>query len=195
MTQLTLVFASRNANKLKEIQGFLPEVRLISLDEAGIVDDIPEPGQTLEENALYKARYVYEKCGLSVFADDSGLEVAYLNGEPGVCSARYAGPQRSDEDNMDLLLRRLPAEVSRSAAFKTVIALILNGEEHVFNGEVPGSILHEKRGNQGFGYDPLFVPDGHHRTFAEMSLDEKKALSHRTRAVKQMVSFIQGKLK
>lgn len=189
----TLVFATHNQHKLLEVKKLLPEtIRLKSLTDISFTDEIEETADTLEGNALLKARYVYQKTGLNCFADDSGLEVTSLHGAPGVYSARYAGPQKNDQDNMDKLLFELKNKENRSACFKTVIALILNGQEHVFIGQVDGEIISEKRGDQGFGYDPVFVPNGFHQTFAEMSPEEKNAISHRAEAVKKLVSFLQG---
>lgn len=189
----TLVFATHNQHKLLEVKKLLPEtIRLKSLTDISFTDEIEETADTLEGNALLKARYIYQKTGLNCFADDSGLEVASLHGAPGVYSARYAGPQKNDQDNMDKLLCELKNKENRSACFKTVIALILNGQEHVFIGQVDGEIISEKRGDQGFGYDPVFVPNGFHQTFAEMSPEEKNAISHRAEAVKKLVSFLQG---
>lgn len=189
----TLVFATHNQHKLLEVKKLLPEtIRLKSLTDISFTDEIEETADTLEGNALLKARYIYQKTGLNCFADDSGLEVASLHGAPGVYSARYAGHQKNDQDNMDKLLFELKNKENRSACFKTVIALILNGQEHVFIGQVDGEIISEKRGDQGFGYDPVFVPNGFHQTFAEMSPEEKNAISHRAEAVKKLVSFLQG---
>lgn len=189
----TLVFATHNQHKLLEVKKLLPEtIRLKSLTDISFTDEIEETADTLEGNALLKARYIYQKTGLNCFADDSGLEVTSLHGAPGVYSARYAGPQKNDQDNMDKLLFELKNKENRSACFKTVIALILNGQEHVFIGQVDGEIISEKRGDQGFGYDPVFVPNGFHQTFAEMSPEEKNAISHRAEAVKKLVSFLQG---
>lgn len=189
---MKICFASHNQNKLNEIGQMLPEGwELVGLDAIGITEDIPEPGATIEENSLLKAQYVWERKGIPVFADDTGLEVASLNGEPGVFSARYAGPQRDANDNMDLLLQRLDTKTDRSAAFKTVITYIDGkGTQHAFEGRVEGKIITEKRGAKGFGYDPIFVPDGYEVTFAEMDSQEKNRISHRARAFEHFLRFL-----
>jgi XTP/dITP diphosphohydrolase len=188
---LRLVFASHNNNKAKEIQSIMPQgVHVLSLDDIGCEEDIPETGETLEENALLKARYVWEKFGMNCFADDTGLLVDALNGEPGVYSARYAGAQKDPNDNMDLLLSKLGDSDYRNARFKTAMALILHGEEYVFNGTVEGHIINEKRGNEGFGYDPIFEPENSGKTFAEMNMTEKNQMSHRARALEKMIHFL-----
>ena len=163
----------------------------------GITEDIPEEQPTLEGNALQKARYIYERTGLSCFADDTGLEVEALNGAPGVYSARYAGPAKCKEANMDKLLQELEQRgaENRKARFRTVIALILDGEEYLFEGEVQGEITHEKSGTKGFGYDAIFRPTNYSTTFAEMDLDEKNTISHRGRAVQQLVNFLNDRVK
>lgn len=188
---LRLVFATHNCNKAKEIQTIMPQgVHVLSLDDIGSEEDIPETGETLEENALIKARYVWEKFGMNCFADDTGLLVDALDGEPGVCSARYAGAQKDPNDNMNLLLSKLDQKENRTARFKTAMALILHGEEHVFIGTVEGRITHKKRGSKGFGYDPIFEPEEQQKTFAEMSLEEKNTMSHRARALEKMILFL-----
>lgn len=188
---LRLVFATHNTNKAREIQTLMPQgVHILSLDDIGCEEDIPETGSTLEENALLKARYVWGKFGISCFADDTGLEVDALNGEPGVYSARFAGEAKDADANMDLLLNKLGENTNRTARFKTAMALILHGEEHVFDGIVEGQITHERRGTEGFGYDPIFEPEGKERTFAQMSLEEKNSMSHRARALEKMIHFI-----
>jgi XTP/dITP diphosphohydrolase len=164
----------------------------VSLDALGITEEIPETAPTLEGNALMKARYVYEKTGRNCFADDTGLEVEALNGEPGVYSARYAGVEKSPEKNMALLLQKLQGETNRRALFRTVIALIFEDKEYLFDGIAKGEIIDEKRGEEGFGYDPVFVPDGHQRTFAQMNLEEKNTLSHRAKAFEAMRNFLQN---
>jgi len=166
---------------------------LVSLADAGFYDEIPETAATIEGNALLKAQFMADKQPLACFADDTGLVIPALNGEPGVYSARYAGPARDANDNMDLVLQKLEDADDRSAYFITVIALWINSEMHVFEGRVNGTILKEKRGNAGFGYDPIFQPEGEQRTFAEMSAGEKNGLSHRGRALVKMVAFL-GKL-
>jgi XTP/dITP diphosphohydrolase len=188
---MKLVFASNNKNKILEIRHQLPsDIELLSLEDIGCHEDIPETADTIEGNAILKADYITKNYGYDCFADDTGLEVDALNGEPGVYSARYAGEQKNPDDNMDKLLRELDGNVERSARFKTVIALNLNGQQHLFTGIVNGSITIQKAGNQGFGYDPIFVPLGLNRTFAEISLDEKASLSHRGRAVAQLIDFL-----
>lgn len=188
---LRLVFATHNNNKAKEIQSIMPQgVHVLSLDDIGCDEDIPETAETLEENALMKARYVWEKFGMNCFADDTGLLVDALNGEPGVYSARYAGPQKDPNDNMDLLLSKLGETEKRTARFKTAMALILHGEEHVFDGTVEGKIIYEKKGTEGFGYDPIFEPENSGKTFAEMTMPEKNGMSHRARALEKMIHFL-----
>lgn len=188
---LRLVFATHNTNKAREIQSIMPNgVEILSLEDIGCEEDIPETGDTLTENALQKARYVYSKFGLNCFADDTGLEVTMLNHAPGVYSARYAGPERDANANMDLLLENLLDHSDRSARFKTSIALIIHGEETLFDGMVEGKIGMEKVGTEGFGYDPIFYPEESTRTFAEMSLNEKSEQSHRARAFKKMIAYL-----
>lgn len=187
---MELVFATNNANKLEEVQAVIgPQIRLKTLDEIGCQEDIPETGNTFQDNAAQKSQYLLDHYRRDGFADDSGLEVYALNGEPGVISARYSG-SRDMEQNMALLLQKLEGQTDRRACFRTVISLRLNGEHHLFEGRVEGRILHEQVGNKGFGYDPLFVPDGYDRTFAEMEMNEKTAISHRTRAVNLMAEFL-----
>ena len=188
---MELVFATQNPNKAKEIEAKLGEgFKIAGLDQLGITEEIPETAPTLEGNALMKARYVYEKTGRNCFADDTGLEVEALNGEPGVYSARYAGLQKNADDNMALLLNKLQGQANRKAQFRTVIALIINGQEHLFEGTATGNIIEEKQGVECFGYDPIFVPEGHTRTFAQMTLDEKNQLSHRAKAFDKMKKFL-----
>lgn len=188
---MKLVFATQNLNKLKEIQQLVPPaVEVISLRDLDCNEDIEETGATLEENALLKARFIYEKFGLDCFADDTGLEVEALNGAPGVYSARYAGKEQDANRNMDKLLAELGDANNRRAAFRTVIALLIGGKEYLFEGAVHGAITREKRGAAGFGYDPVFLADGHSKTFAEMSAAEKNSISHRARAVNKLVDFL-----
>lgn len=188
---MKLVFASNNNNKLLEIRQQLPaSIEILSLADIGCTEDIPETAHTIEGNAILKADYVTATYGLNCFADDTGLEVDALDDAPGVHSARYAGLQKDANDNMDLLLKNLDGKENRNARFKTVIALNLDGEQHLFTGIVAGKIIHEKRGKLGFGYDPLFIPDGFTTTFAEISLAEKALLSHRGRAVAQLIDFL-----
>ena len=186
-----LCFATNNAHKLEEIQAILGDsFELISLAETGCTEELPETGNTLEANSLQKAQYLYDHYHINCFADDSGLEVQALGGEPGVDSAHYAGPQRSHADNVNLLLKNLEGKIDRSAQFKTVITLIQNGEITQFEGSIKGQIISELRGTQGFGYDPVFVPEGYETTFAEMSLEEKGRISHRARAFAKLVEFL-----
>lgn len=188
---MQLVFASNNKNKIKEIQLLLPKhIQVVSLEDIGCLEDIPETAGTIEGNAILKANYVTEKFGYNCFADDTGLEVEALNGEPGVYSARYAGEQKDANDNMDKLLVNLKDKTNRNANFKTVICLNLNGEQHLFTGIINGKIIEEKIGTNGFGYDPIFVADGYAKTFAELALEEKSVISHRGLAVKQLVDFL-----
>ena len=191
---MKLVFATNNPNKIKEVAALLPkEINLLSLEEIGCIEDIPETADTIEGNALQKMKYVKQKYGLDGFADDTGLEVDALNGEPGVFSARYAGSIRSSEANIQKLLGKLQNKTSRKARFKTVIALCLEGEIHTFEGICRGSITSEKRGSDGFGYDPVFQPEGASKTFAEMELSEKSKLSHRGIAVRKLCAFLSEK--
>ena len=189
-----IIFATNNAHKLGEVQALLGDAfSLVTLRACGITEDIPETAPTLEGNALQKARYVYERTGKSCFADDTGLEVDALGGAPGVRSARYATDGHDFEANKRLLLHNLEAESNRKANFRTVIALILDGEEFLFEGRVDGSITRTPSGNGGFGYDPLFIPEGYDVTFADMSADEKNAISHRGRAVAKLVEFLKDR--
>ncbi|MBX7205196.1 MAG: RdgB/HAM1 family non-canonical purine NTP pyrophosphatase [Bacteroidia bacterium] len=186
-----LIFATQNRNKAIEISALLEgkfDVR--SLIDLGYTGEIPETGHTLEDNALIKARHVFKLTGKNCFADDTGLEVDALNGAPGVYSARYAGEQKNDSDNIDLLLQKLRNEPDRKAHFRTVIALIFDGEEYLFEGIVKGEIITEKKGNGGFGYDPVFKPENSEITFAQMLLEEKNQISHRAQAFAQMKNFL-----
>lgn len=187
-----LVFATNNAHKLDEIRAILgDEIEIVSLADIGCHTDIPETADTLEGNALQKARYVYEHYHCDCFADDTGLEVEALDGAPGVHTARYAYPDRHDpEANTRKLLDALKEKSSRRAQFRTVIALILNGEEHLFDGRVEGSIATEKRGTEGFGYDPVFIPEDSGKTFAELGVEAKNRISHRARAVARLCKFL-----
>lgn len=191
---LKIVFATNNAHKLEEIRHILSgRVEVLSLADIGCHDDIPETADTLEGNAQQKAEYVKQHYGLDCFADDTGLEVRALNGRPGVHTARYAYPDRHDpEANTALLLQELKNKSDRHARFRTVIALILNGETHLFEGIVEGEIATEKRGTQGFGYDPVFVPEDLKQTFAELGTDVKNHISHRARAVKKLADFLKA---
>ena len=188
---MKIVFASNNPNKLKEIQLLLPEtIELVSLADIGCTEDIPETADTLEGNAILKANYVTEKYGLNCFADDTGLEINALHGEPGVYSARYAGEQKNAEENMNKVLENLRESIDRSAQFKTVISLNLSGKQHLFTGIVKGEITQEKKGSNGFGYDPIFQADAHQKTFAEFTALEKAGCSHRALAVQQLIKFL-----
>lgn len=190
---MKLVFATNNAHKLREVSQVVgDEFTLVSLRECGIVEDIPEEQPTLEGNALQKARYIYARTGLDCFADDTGLEVDALSGEPGVRSARYATDGHDDEANKRLLLERMEGIEARGAQFRTAIALIIGGKEYLFEGIVRGHITTEEQGEGGFGYDPLFVAEGHSLSFAEISAEEKNAISHRGRAVRKLAEFLQG---
>ena len=187
-----IIFATNNSHKLGEVQALLEcKFALKTLRDCGITEDIPETAETLEGNALQKAHYVYERTGADCFADDTGLEVDALGGAPGVRSARYAGDEHDFDANNALLLNNLEGESNRKARFRTVIALILNNKEYLFEGIVEGKIIDHMTGSEGFGYDPMFVPEGETRTFAEMSADEKNAISHRGRAVAKLVEFLQ----
>jgi XTP/dITP diphosphohydrolase len=188
---MKLVFASNNQNKIKEIQLLLPDtIQILGLEDIGCFEDIPETDDTIEGNAILKADYVTKKYGYNCFADDTGLEVDALNGEPGVYSARYAGEQKDANDNMDKLLSNLKDKSNRSAQFKTVIALNLDGKQTLFTGIIKGKIIEEKVGTNGFGYDPIFVAEHYTKTFAELTIEEKSGISHRGLAVKQLVDFL-----
>ena len=188
---MKLVFASSNKNKIQEIQQLVPStIQILSLEDIGCAEDIPETTDTIEGNAILKANYVTEKYGYDCFADDTGLEVEALNGAPGVYSARYAGEQKDSNDNMDKLLSELIDKSNRKANFKTVIALNLNGKQHLFTGIINGKIVEEKIGTNGFGYDPIFVADGFDKTFAELNMEEKSTISHRGIAVKELIKHL-----
>ena len=188
---MQLIFATQNQNKASEIQKLMPSmVQIQTLQDIGCMVDIPEISKTLEGNALIKARYIWEKYKLNCFADDTGLEIESLNGEPGVFSARYAGEEKNAEANMNLVLTNLMTHQNRKAQFKTVIALILDGEEYLFQGIVEGEITKEKSGEKGFGYDPIFKPNESTKTFAEMTMEEKNQISHRGRAIHKLVEFL-----
>lgn len=190
---MKLCFATNNINKLREVQAMLgDQFSIVTLEEIGCTEDVPETKETIAENSAQKAEYIWDNYGINCFSDDTGLEVHALSGEPGVYSARYAGPQRNADDNMDLLLSNLAAASDRSAQFKTVITLVIDGAYHQFEGIVSGQIIQEKRGNEGFGYDPIFVPEDYDKTFAEMTMHEKAQLSHRARAFKKLTEFLQN---
>ncbi|MHA7059475.1 non-canonical purine NTP diphosphatase [Aquimarina sp. M1] len=188
---MKLVFATNNLNKLKEVQALIPTyIKLLSLSEIGCIEDIPETSSTIEGNAIQKAEYIKAHYGYDCFADDTGLEVDALNGEPGVFSARYAGETKDADANMNKLLDNLKDKKNRKAKFKTVIALLINGNLDTFTGICSGSIITEKKGDQGFGYDPIFLPKGFQETFAEIPLKEKNNISHRSKAVKKLIEFL-----
>ncbi len=188
---MDLVFATNNQHKLQELQAILgDEFRLLSLKDIGCNEDIPEEQPTLEGNASQKSHYIFNKFGYNCFADDTGLEIDALNGEPGVYSARYAGEEKSAEANMEKVLRKMAKINRRKARFRTVISLIINGKEDLFEGVVNGEILFSKKGGSGFGYDPIFQPDGFEKSFAEMGMDEKNKIGHRGRAVQKLINFL-----
>lgn len=191
---MQLIFATNNQHKVNEIrQAVGDQLQLLTLKEAGIDTDIPEPFDTLEQNAAHKARTIYEMTGgINCFSEDTGLEVYALNGQPGVKSARYAGEGRSSQDNILKLLGALENQPERSARFRTVISVIIGGKENFFEGICTGRITHEQRGTDGFGYDPVFIPDGSDKTFAEMNMLEKNRFSHRKKAVEKLVVFLNG---
>ena len=188
---MKLVFATNNKNKIKEIKSLLPIcVELFSLQDINCIEDIPETSDSISGNALQKAKYIYDNYGFNCFADDTGLEIDSLNGDPGIYSARYAGEQKSAEDNMQKVLEELEGEPNRSAQFKTVIALIIDGKEILFEGIAKGNMTQEKSGLEGFGYDPIFKPEGYEITFSEMSLNEKNKISHRGKATQKLIKHL-----
>ncbi|MFD1163299.1 MULTISPECIES: non-canonical purine NTP diphosphatase [Hwangdonia] len=188
---MQLVFATNNLNKLKEVQALIPaHIKLLSLKDIGCFEDVPETQNTIEANAIQKAAYVKQHYGYDCFADDTGLEVDALHGAPGVYSARYAGEQRNADDNTNKLLAELRDKENRSAHFKTVVALQLNGKQHTFTGICKGEITTAKQGEKGFGYDPVFKPHGYNQTFAEMDLNLKNSIGHRGKAIKLLVAFL-----
>ena len=191
MTNTNLIFATSNQNKVLEIQKILPKkFNIKSLKDLNYFEDVPENETTIEGNAVFKAKYIYKKFNINVFADDTGLEVEALNGEPGVHSARYAGTTRNSEKNIKKLLKNLKNIKNRNARFKTVIALIIDNKLHIFSGIVEGYILDSPKGNNGFGYDPIFCPNGFDKSFAELTLKEKNLISHRSLAMKKLIDFI-----
>lgn len=188
---MKLVFATNNQNKVNEVKAMLGDkFEILTLQEIGCMEDIPETSSTLDGNASQKSHYLVEHYNHDCFADDTGLEVEVLNGEPGVFSARYAGPQKNSEDNMDLLLKNLENQENRNARFRTVISLIIDGKETLFEGIAEGEIIRERTGIKGFGYDPIFQPKDYDRTFAEMTMEEKNEISHRALAVKKLVDYL-----
>jgi len=188
---MKIVFATNNQNKLKEVQQLLPHIKIVSLQDIGCFDDIPETANTLEGNATLKADFVTKKYGLDCFADDTGLEVEALNGAPGVFSARYAGEPSNSDKNMNKLLSTLKNNTDRKAQFRTVIALNLGNKKFTFEGICKGEILEKKTGEKGFGYDPIFKPEGFDVSFAEMTIVEKGTISHRGLAIKKLINFLQ----
>jgi XTP/dITP diphosphohydrolase len=191
---MKLVFATNNKHKLDEIRDILGgKIEVLSLNDIDCHDEIPETADTLQGNALIKARYIHEKFGVNCFADDTGLEVDALDGAPGVYSARYAGEECNSEANMHKLLHNLTGKSDRKAQFRTVIALIIDGEEKLFNGIIKGEITDEKKGDSGFGYDPIFIPEGFSVSFAQMGNEEKNKISHRYRAAIQLSNYLKGK--
>ena len=190
---MRLIFASNNQHKIEELKAFAgKEIEIFSLKDAGIDIDIPEPHDTLEENASEKSWTIYNLTGNDCFSEDTGLEIEALNGEPGVKSARYAGEARSFKDNIEKVLNKLSAETNRNARFRAVISLIVGGNETQFEGICNGKIIDASQGTEGFGYDPIFIPHGSKRTFAEMSIDEKNRFNHRTKAAAKLVAFLQN---
>ncbi len=189
---MKIVFATNNPNKIKEVQAQLPkQITLLSLADIGCFEDIPETSPTIEGNALQKATYIKENYGYDCFADDTGLEVDALDGAPGVYSARYAGEQKNADENMKKLLAELKEKTNRKAQFKTVIALVLNGKTTCFAGICKGTVLKEKKGTKGFGYDPIFKPEGYDLAFAEMTLEQKNTIGHRGKAVEKLIKHLQ----
>ncbi len=187
---MELVFATNNSNKLHEVQAMLDTIKLTTLKEINCTEDIPESSLTIKGNAIQKVNYLTQYYSADGFADDTGLEIEALNGEPGVYSARYAGEDKSAEANMNLVLEKLKGKSNKKARFVTVIALNLNREQYLFEGICTGKITLEKRGEKGFGYDPIFIPDGFNKTFAEMTIEEKASVSHRGKAVRLLIDFL-----
>ena len=190
---MELIFATHNKNKLQEVQQMMPKnIKLLSLEDVQLYDEIPETAATIKENAILKTDYIRQRFDIPVFADDTGLLVHALNGAPGVISARYAGEQKNSEDNMNLLLVNLQQHEDRSAHFLTTISLYINGEQQVFEGRCDGDILMERQGDQGFGYDPIFRPTSFNRSFAQMDMAEKAEISHRGKALKKLIAYLNG---
>jgi len=186
-----LIFATHNKNKLREVRSLIPNtIELLSLDDINLLEEIEETATTIEGNALLKAQTIYKQTGINCFADDSGLLVDVLNGAPGVYSARYAGDHKNDNDNLEKLLKELSDKDNRNAHFKTVMALLIDGKEYLFEGIINGTITTQKSGANGFGYDPIFLPNGYTETFAEMSSEIKNVISHRAKAMKQLIEFV-----
>lgn len=188
---MKLVIATQNKHKIEEIKpGLNPEIELIGLSDLHFLGDVPENSDTLEGNALEKAKFIYDKYHFNTMSDDTGLEVESLNGEPGIYSARYAGESKNSDNNIEKLLNKLKGKSNRNARFRTVIALIIKNKEYLFEGIVEGIIIENRKGNMGFGYDPVFQPEGYNKTFAEMTLEEKNEISHRARALKKLTVFL-----
>ncbi len=188
---MKLIFATYNSNKAFEIQKLLPEhFQVLTLNDIDFHEEIPENEPTIESNSVFKAQFIYNKFNLNCFADDTGLEIEALNGKPGVHSARYAGEEKNADLNTNLVLKELYQISNRKARFKTVITLIIHGEQHQFEGIVDGTIIEEKRGSNGFGYDPIFIPEDESKTFAEMNLSEKNKYTHRARALEKMIDYL-----
>jgi len=188
---MELIIASQNQNKLVEFKKILGDkINLFSLSDIGLNQEIPENEKTIKKNAMFKAKFVNTQTGKNVFADDTGLEIDSLNGEPGVYSARYSGVDRNSDKNIELVLRKLKNKANRNSRFKTIISLIIDGKSVNFEGVVEGKITEEKRGSNGFGYDPIFQPKGYASTFGEMSLKEKNKISHRSIAINKMVQYL-----
>lgn len=190
MNKLKLVFATNNKNKLKEVQAMLTNFEIVSLAEINCFDDIAETANTLEGNAIIKANFITGKYGLNCFADDTGLEVEALNNEPGVYSARYAGIENDSEKNIQKLLKELGNNINRKAQFRTAVTLNINEKQYIFEGICKGTILKEKQGEKGFGYDAVFMPEGYNKSFAEMNMIEKGTISHRGKAINKLVTFL-----
>ena len=193
---MKIVFATNNPNKLAEIRQLMPEgIEILSLKDINCLEELPETSDTLEDNAAQKAFYVFDNYGHNCFADDTGLEIDALDGRPGVYSARYAGSECKAEDNIQKILGEMKGEMNRDAAFRTIISLVIDGKEFQFEGEVEGQIIPEKWGEKGFGYDPIFLAHGHQKSFAQMSMEEKGAISHRGQAVKKLIQFLEKRVK
>ena len=193
---MKIVFATNNPNKLAEIRQLMPKViEILSLKDINCLEELPETSDTLEDNAAQKAFYVFDNYGHNCFADDTGLEIDVLDGRPGVYSARYAGPECKTEDNIQKILGEMKGEMNRDASFRTIISLVIDGKEFQFAGEIEGQIIPEKWGEKGFGYDPIFLADGHKKSFAQMSIEEKGAISHRGQAVKKLIQFLEKRVK
>lgn len=193
---MKIVFATNNPNKLAEIRQLMPQgIEILSLKDINCLEELPETSDTLEDNAAQKAYYIYDNYGHNCFSDDTGLEIEVLDGRPGVYSARYAGPDCRAEENIQKILAEMKGEENRDASFRTIISLVIDGREFQFEGEVEGQIIPEKWGDQGFGYDPIFLPDGYEESFAQMTVEEKNIISHRGLAVKKLIQFLQKRVK